>query len=121
MNLFGIASGVIGSVNPSVPVTLQASTGYTSAADGSRVPTYDAPVQAMAQVQALSQADLRQMDALNVQGVMRSVYLPGDWSGIVRPEGKGGDILTMNGQTWLIVAVPEQFPDWTRAIICLQR
>lgn len=121
MNLHSIASGLIGAVNPFITGTVTASTGYTTAGDGTQVPTYATPVTASIQVQELSTRELAHMDALNIQGNFRKVYLNGNWNGIIRPQGKGGDLMTFNGQNWLVVQVMEQWPDWTSVIVALQQ
>lgn len=43
MNLHGLVSGAIGLVNPFVPMTIRLSEGYTTQADGTRVPAYATP------------------------------------------------------------------------------
>ena len=119
MNLHAIASGAISAVNPMTAVTILESTGYTM--DGARqVPSYAAPVMANCQVQALSQSDLRHLDGLNIQGVDYAVFLPGRWSGVIRAKSKGGDLLQFRGATWLVTAVLEQWPDWTRVAVTRQ-
>ena len=60
MNLHGIVSGVIGTVNPFVPVTLQQSSGYATAPDGERTPAYTASPQSV-QVQALSAKEVQHL------------------------------------------------------------
>lgn len=120
MNLHGIASGIVGAVNPPVPIVIKVSTGYTTAADGSRAPSYAAPVTVLGQVQALSYQDLAQMDGLNIQGEKRAVYINGRVDGLIREENKGGDIVTFNGHTWLVVLVLEYWPDWCKFAITRQ-
>ncbi len=73
------------------------------------------------QMQELSSTDLRQVDAINIQGILKSAYLNGNFNGVNRPDQKGGDILVVNGQQWLVVKVPELWPDWCRVIVNLQR
>jgi hypothetical protein len=120
VNLQQIATGVISAVNPTVAATVQMSTGYTTSADGTRTPTYSAQA-AQVQVQALSGKELALLSGLNIQGVLRKIYLNGDWEGLVRPAGKGGDLVTLpDGTVWLIVQVLEHWPDWTSAAIALQ-
>lgn len=121
MNLQGIASGVTGAVTPQLSVTITTEDGYTTAADGTLTPKVTATVTAMGQVQAVTQSDLRQIEGLNLQGQLASVYLPGQWAGVVRVSQQGATKLTFNGQTWLVVSVPEQWADWTRVVVCLQR
>ncbi len=122
MNLHGIVSGAISAINPLISATITpAVTGYTTNADGTQVPNYGTPVTAQVQVQALTTRDLAQLSALNIQGNLRKVWLNGNWNGIIRPEGKGGDLMTFNGQNWLIVQVIEQWPEWTSVAVSLQQ
>ena len=121
MDLRGCANAMSDSVNPNMPVTIQASTGYTTGGTGMRqIPSYAAPVSGFAQIQALSSEDLRHLDGLNVQGATYSILLRGPLNTVLRPNSQGGDLVTVNGQTFLTVAVLEQWPLWTRAAIRLQ-
>ena len=121
MNLHGIVSPYIGLVNPQILATLKKSSGYTSGADGSRVPTYVAYKDVLVQVQALGYNDIQQVSGLNIQGVRRKIYLNGDWEGVIRADQKGGDIIVMpDGTTYLVVLVLEHWPDWTSAAVTLQ-
>jgi hypothetical protein len=107
-------------VNPNVLVTVQPSTGYAIGADLKQVPAYGTPVTGFAQVQALTAADLRHLDGLNIQGATKSIILRGELNAIVRVNSQGGDIVTIGAQTWLTVAVLEQWPLWSRCAIQLQ-
>ena len=121
MNLHQIVSGAVSAVNPTQLVTVQVSTGSTLGADGTRSPTYSASVQIPAQVQALSYSDMQHADALNIQGIRRSIYLNGEVDGLVRSQNKGGDLITLaDGSTWLVQDVPEHWPDWTKCIVTMQ-
>lgn len=120
MNLHQIVSGAIGVINPFIPAQILQSAGYTTASDGTRTATTQTALDVQIQVQALTAMEVAHLDGLNIQGVMRSVYLSGDWSGAVRPLNQGGDLLVFNGQTWLITTVLESWPDWTKAAITLQ-
>lgn len=122
MNLHEIARGAVGAVNPPILATLLASTGYTTLPDGSRTPSYATPVQCEIQVQALTYNDIVQLDGMNIQGVRRAVYLNGQWNGVVRVGSEGGDLLTFNGQTWLVAMVLEGWdtPGWTKLAVVLQ-
>lgn len=193
MNLHQIVSGVIGSVNPNLPVTVQISTGYTIAADFSQVPQYATPgsitgsisgdvltvatqasgvlqigqtvagagvvagttitgllsasggpgtyqlnqtqpdialeamstvLVALAQVQPLSFRDLQQIDGLNLQGTRKAIYLMGAIDGIIRPDGKGGDLVFLpDGSVYLVAMVSEGWnisAGWTKVICTLQ-
>lgn len=121
MNMHGIVSGKIARVNPLQTIGVQLSTGYTTGADGSRVPSYAEPVYVTAQVQELSTKDLRHLANLNIQGSQRKVYVNGEIDAIIRFTKKGGDIITLqDGSIWLTTTVLEQWPDWCSISITLQ-
>ena len=120
MDLRGIANAATDTVNPNISVTVQASAGYTIGAGLKQVPAYAAPVTGFAQVQALTAADLRHLDGLNIQGATRSIILRGELNAVVRTNSQGGDLVTIGSDTYLTVAVLEQWPLWTRAAIQLQ-
>lgn len=122
MDLRGIANGAITTVNPNETVTVLRSTGYTIGAGARQVPSYATPVVGPGQVQALDADDIAQLDGLNIQGVIRAIYLRGTLAGVVRPDGTGGDIVKRKNDTeiWLVVKVLESWPDWTKAAIVLQ-
>lgn len=75
-------------------------------------------------VQPLTMRDLTQIEGLNLGGVKWKLYLNGKLDGIVRPERKGGDLITIpsgpHAGIWLVAQVLEQYPDWCSAAITLQ-
>lgn len=127
MNLHGIVRGAITSVNPDITAMFQRSTGNTVSAAGKQVPTYATAVPVQIQAQATDGDDLKHIEALNIQGVFRAVYMYGNTQGVVRPNQKGGDLLQFEQtpgsgqQTWLVVKVTETWPDWSRVLVCLQQ
>lgn len=120
MDLRGIANGASSAVNPNITVTVLRSTGYTIGAGRRQVPSYADPVIGPAQLQALDGNDLKQLDGLNIQGVIKAIYLRGVLAGVIRPDGTGGDIVEIDGRKWLVVKVLEGWPTWTKAAIVLQ-
>ena len=124
MNLHGIVSGYIAGVNPPITVSIQPSTGYTTNADGNRVPAYGPPQSAQAQRQALQYTDIVQMDGLNIQGTRCKLYLNGNWNGLVRADQKGGDLITFpDGTIWLVAVVAENWSQqdgWT-CVLCTRQ
>ena len=120
MDLRSISNAVTDCVNQNISVTVKASTGYTIGSGLKQVPSYAAPVTGFAQVQALTAADLRHLDGLNIQGATKSIILRGELNAIVRVNSQGGDIVIIGAQTWLTVAVLEQWPLWSRCAIQLQ-
>ena len=120
MDMRSISNAVTDCVNPNISVTVKASNGYTIGSGLKQVPSYADPVTGFAQVQALTAADLRHLDGLNIQNATKSIILRGELNAVVRTHSQGGDIVTFGGDTWLTVAVLEQWPLWTRAAIQLQ-
>ncbi len=120
MNLQSIAAAAVGAVNPSVLVTIQSSSGYTTADDGKRAPTYTTST-GYAQIQPLQYNDLVQLDGLNIQGVKQKIYVSGHLHGVIRAFNAGGDIVILpDGTKWLVSLVLEAWPTWTTAAITLQ-
>jgi hypothetical protein len=128
MDLQGIANCAADAVNPNFIVSVQRSTGSTQVAPGGRrTPSYATAVSGPAQVQALNNSELRQMDGLNIQGVIQAIYLRGALAGVVRANNQGGDLVTIAAPAppafigkWLVVKVLESWPLWTKAAIVLQ-
>lgn len=119
MNLHSIAVGAIAGINPMVPVSIQQSTGYTIGPDGTQIPSYNT-LQATGQMQSLSASDLRRLEAMNIQSVQQKLYLTGDFEGVFRVLGKGGDLVTVGAYTYLVTAVLERWPDWVSLGITMQ-
>lgn len=120
MNLHQIVSPFIAVVNSFVSATVKISTGYTTAADGSRTPIYQTQTNVPVQIQALTAMEIQHLDSLNIEGVSRSAYLNGDIEGLDRAFGRGGDLIIYNGTTWLVVQVMEQWSDtsgWTKVAL----
>lgn len=120
LNMHGLVRGVIQSVNSDTAATLRRNSGYTTAPNGKQVPTTsDTP--GSIQVQALGALELKHMNDLNIQGVMRKVYMYGDWGGPIRADAKGGDLLlfprVVGGDpvVWKIVT---EFETWTSGGWC---
>jgi hypothetical protein len=128
VNLRNLVAGAVSGINPPILATVKSSNGYTTSPDGTQVPAYvitnDVPIQ----VQALSGSEIRHTDNLNMQGVLRAVYLNGSANGLVRKYGEGGDLLIFSdpaipngtGQTWLATTVLESWSTWTKIAVTLQ-
>lgn len=125
MNLHQLVRGAITSVNPDIVAQWSRSTGSTSNADYTRVPTYDTG-DIVVQVQALNGTALQKAEYLNLQGVLRSVYCYGNKQGVNRVDLQGGDLLAFpevpggTVRNWLVSAVVETWPDWSHVIATLQ-
>lgn len=126
MNLAQIANGEITSINPNFAATLFISTGSV-VSNFKQTPTYlQTPISA--QVQPLTSGDLRQLDALNIQGASKAIYLNGAALGVVRIKKRGGDIIVFvdgtlpEGNVWLVKASLEQWGGsvWAKVAVELQ-
>ena len=120
MNLHAIVSGAIGTINPQIPVTIRVSTGATEDASGRSVPTYAVPIIVNGQRQDLSGSDIYRMQGQNIQGVICKLYLTGNFEGLFRVMGKGGDLLSFGGQVYLVAKVIERWPDWCSLALTMQ-
>lgn len=127
MDLRGIANQVSEVVNPNIIVSVQTSAGFTIGTGAKQIPQYNAPVTGPAQIQALDSSELKQLQGLNIQGIIKAAYLRGILAGVIRPDSKGGDLITISSPapaylvgTWLVVKVIEGWPLWTKVAIVKQ-
>ena len=120
MDLNGLANPAVECVNPNIPVSIQASTGYTIGDGLKQIPSYAAAVSGFGQVQELSSSELKQTEGMNIQGVMRKLYLRSPLNAVIRPNSQGGDLVTIAGQVWLVMKTLELWPTWCSALIVLQ-
>jgi hypothetical protein len=124
VNLHQQVSGVIARVNPMQTITVRHSTGFTQAADYTRAPTYSTTTM-LGQVQALTSAELSQVDGLNLQGEKLALYVNGTLAGVSRPDNTGGDLVTLPDSSVWLVAIPlENFSrmvGWCKVAIVRQK
>lgn len=124
MNLHNIVGSCVAAVNPWITAQYKQSNGYTTSADGKRVPAYLAAVSVQIQMQAMTYKDLIQTDGLNINGERHAMYLNGDERGIDRSANRGGDIITLpDGSVWLVAQVLENWygtDGWTKLCVTKQ-
>jgi hypothetical protein len=105
------------------------STAMTAAGTGQRVTLYTEVTGLPMQVQALTAQELQHIDGLNIQGIVRYVYMNGRIEGLDRPNLMGGDILliptgmtTANPDVWLVTQVMEDWDagGWSKVLVTLQ-
>ena len=121
MDLRGMANQASNTVNPNLIVTVKTSSGYVISGGQKQVATYNSPIVGPAQVQALDNSDLQQIDGLNIQGVKHAIYLNGDIEGLVRSENQAGDLITdTSGNVYLVTTVLENWGVWTKVAATLQ-
>lgn len=125
MNLRGLVNSVTSTINSNQTINWTQNTGWTTNAAGKRTPT-TTTVAVQAQIQAMSGSDLRHAEMLNMQGVMRAVYMYGNPQGVERVTNKGGDMLQFPevpggvNRNWLVTQVMETWPTWAKVIVTLQ-
>jgi hypothetical protein len=124
MNLRSLANSATQIVNKNITAIWRSSTGYSVNADFSRSPDYS-DTEIKIQSQAISSDDLKHIQELNIQGILRSVYIYGNLQGVVRADEKGGDLLIFKevpsapDRTWKVIKVVETWPDWSHVIACM--
>lgn len=125
MNLRGIANAAIQTINPNIPVTVKISSGYViDPVTLRQVPDYT-EYPAMGQIQALDGDDMAQVNFLNIQGTIRAVYLYGNVSGVIRPDGISASRLIfasnesgeVKDREWNVFKVLEAWPTWCKVAV----
>lgn len=107
MNLHKLVRGVIPLVNPDQEVVILRSAGYTVDDTGQQTPQYAEPVTVRAQVQPVPETVLQHVEGYNQSSIYRNMYLMGDWTGLSRSTGQGGDLVYWDGFAWLVDQVSE--------------
>lgn len=120
MNIRGIANNVSNVVNSNTLITYYQSNGYTIGDGAKQIPAYLDGIDGYGNIQALDSIDLKHLEGLNIQGVIRAIYLYGDVAGVIRPDTRGGDLINVCGQQWLVVKVIEHWKTWVKAAIQYQ-
>ena len=130
LNLHSAVRGMIQAVNADISATYLQSTGYTLNASGQQVATYAQAQTVQIQVQPPSGRDLQHMEFLNLQGVVRTVFLYSNPQAVDRINVQGGDLLQFpqfHGEpvdNWLVTYVDQTWDvgltGWTKLIVTLQ-
>jgi hypothetical protein len=107
MHLRRLIRGPINAINRDRLIVWFESTGPIYGPGGVATPTFAQAQPVFAQVQPLSTQALAHMEQLNIQGVLRQVYLRNAVASAVRANGTGGDLLQF----------PERFTDAADAVM----
>lgn len=124
MNLRNIANKAIQAINPDQTITWKRSTGW-QIVDFVQVPSYE-EIECLGNVQALSDAQLKHANDMNLSGVMRSVYLSQNAMGVSFRQIRGGDILSfrefedIEPTEWKVVHSAETWDNWCHVIVVQQ-
>lgn len=125
-NLNALANSQIVSVNDNSPATLWVAI-TPIIVNFKQIPQYN-KLPVVAQVQAMSSGDVRQLDSLNIQGAEKIIFLNGAALAIIRVKDLGGSLVVfdpqyapLEGTTWKIVSSMEQWgPTWCKLAVTLQ-
>jgi len=132
LNLRAKVNGALQGVNADVLGWWYQSNGWvpSTSGDGRQDPSYLAAQSVRLQVQPPSARDLRFAEYLELQGVIRTVFMYANPQGIVRVNQLGGDLLVFpqwHGQTndtWKVEQPEEQWDvgtrGWTKLLAVLQ-
>jgi hypothetical protein len=120
VNLHQLVRGVVGAVNPDIPVSVMPSTGSTEDDTGRSIPSYGTTIQTTGQKQSVTGRDIERFQQQNIQGVTCKMHLNGNYEGLFRVLGKGGDLLQFEGRTYLVASVMERWPDWCCVALTMQ-
>lgn len=127
LNLRGIANNAIQGINPNLPITLRMGSYQINPDTLLQEPVYTES-QVMGNVQSLSNDDLAQVAAVNLEGTVKAVYLYGNVSGVVRSSGQASSELLFKDDiggvvgiwTWNVYKVAEAWPGWCKVFAVLQ-
>lgn len=120
MNLHRIVKSAISSINPFIPAVVKVSDGFEVGPGRKQVPKY-LPDQAVSiQLQPLSSDDLKHVDGMNLQGLLKSIHVDGNYYGVNREKAIGGDLFIIGSEIWLVIGPLELWPQWCRLLVQLQ-
>lgn len=93
MHLRRLVRGPINAINRDKLIVWRAYRGTLFPGGGIATPTYAPALKVFAQVQPIPTDQLAHLEQLNIQGVLRQVYLRNAVASAVRADGTGGDLL----------------------------
>lgn len=122
VNVRALANRMTRQVNPNISIGLRRYTGWTVNPDRTTTPGYAPATTIIGQVQALGKKDIDHLSALNISDCERMVYVNFQLQATDRREQTGGDLLTFEGRTWLVMAIMEGWTTagWCRAAVAKQ-
>lgn len=130
LNLHAVVRQVIPAVNSDVTGYWYQSKGSVISSGGRQQPAYNAPLTVQCQVQPPSGRDLRFIDFLQLQGVIRTVWMFSDPQSIVRVNQTGNDLLLFPqwagapNDVWMVQQMPESWnvvnDGWSKIFAVLQ-
>ncbi|MGV3346411.1 hypothetical protein ACGVWS_11970 [Enterobacteriaceae bacterium LUAb1] len=120
MNLHKIARSAISRVNPFTQAIIRVSDGFDMERGRKQTPKYLPDQTISIQLQPLSGEDLKHVEGMNLQGLIKSIHVDGNFYGVNRERQIGGDLIIIGGDTWLVVEPLELWPQWCRLLVQMQ-
>lgn len=130
LNLHSVVRSVISAVNPDIAGYWYVNKGAILGTDGRQVASFEPAVSVQLQVQPPSAKDLRFAEFLQLQGVIRTVWMFSNPNGIVRVNQTGNDLLLFPqwagtpNDAWLVSRPDEGWNvdsgGWTKVLATLQ-
>lgn len=130
LNLHSAVRQVIPALNADITAYWYQSKGCLIGSDGRQQPAYQPAVTVQAQIQPPSGRDLKHIEYLQLQGVIRTVWMFSDPQAIVRVNAAGGDLLLFPqwagapNDTWLVAQMQESWNvdggGWSKVFAVLQ-
>jgi hypothetical protein len=120
LNLHRIVKSAVSRINPFISAVVRVSDGFTIGAGRKQTPKYLPDQTISIQLQPLSPGDLRHVDGMNLQGLLKSIHVDGNYYGVNREKAIGGDLIIIGSETWLVIEPMELWPDWCRLLVQLQ-
>jgi hypothetical protein len=124
-NIRAIANSQTRAINPNLPAMLWIAT-PPIVVNYIQTPQYD-KLPVFANVQAMTSGDALKMDALNIQGAEKIIFVNGLALAINRIQKLGGDLIVFQpglvpeGTTWKIITSMEQWGyTWAKVAVALQ-
>ncbi|RKS87329.1 hypothetical protein DES39_0549 [Orbus hercynius] len=118
INVKAIANSLIQPINPDIPATIYKDLGGEYV-EGVWQPKREI-LEVRIQRQQLTQNDILFLNNLEFQGNFIVVYVKGHYDGVNRIDKKSPDIFVFDDREYKVIHVPEQWPTWSRVILCEQ-
>lgn len=120
MNIRQLINAATSNINLNQWVIIKQSSGYEISDGGRQAPVYTQR-ETLAQIQALTAQETKQIDGVSQNDVVCSIYVSGLLRAVDRDVGSGGDLVILSDQSvWLVIHLLEVWNSWTRAVIVKQ-
>lgn len=122
INLHNVVRMAISAINPDQVVRIKRVIGYDNSGTYA-VPVYSEVQEVQAQIQPMPSQDIQFINNYNSSSIYKTMYLNGNWTGLNRVLGTGGDVIEWDNKKWYVTSVPEDYSPtvgWTKIIVVAQ-